>query len=133
METLPASTGFIVDQEYLSTVLFVLITTTVELVKYMMKRQSEKFKVLLPFVLLGAGFLWGGLYGLWMKEALSWSNFKHGAEYGVYVACVSGVSYGMIKSFRQVRDGMGVEKNGGDGEKPPESPSDEEANKANRR
>ncbi|MZP28929.1 hypothetical protein GTO91_04295 [Heliobacterium undosum] len=114
MEVLPTPDWSTLDQGYFSTVLFVLITSTVELVKYMMKTQSEKFKVLLPFVLIGAGFLWGGLFGLWTKGSLLWSSFKHGAEYGIYVACVSGVSYGMIKSFRQIRDGMG--KNSGNGE-----------------
>ncbi|ABZ84585.1 hypothetical protein HM1_2028 [Heliomicrobium modesticaldum Ice1] len=126
MDTVPTTEWIALDPEYLSTVLFVLITSTVELVKYMMKSQSEKFKVLLPFILLGAGFLWGGVFGLWVKGDFIWKSFKYGAERGIYVACVSGVSYGIFKSFRQVRDG--IRKNGGNRNNPEFTDEDNDQN-----
>ncbi|MBC9783225.1 hypothetical protein H1S01_01720 [Heliobacterium chlorum] len=90
--------------EYLMTVLSVLVMSTVELFKYFCRKETEKFKVIQPFVLVFSGLFWGSLYGLWQGNGLTWTAIKEGAELGVYTSCVSGTTYGIFKSLRRVRD-----------------------------
>ncbi|MTV47532.1 hypothetical protein GJ688_00885 [Heliobacillus mobilis] len=101
MDPIPsASSGY----EYLITVLSVLVMSTVELFKYFLQKETVTFKVIQPFILVFSGFFWGSLYGLWRGDGLTWTAIKEGAELGVYVSCVSGTTYGIFKSLRQVRD-----------------------------
>ncbi|KAB2954552.1 hypothetical protein F9B85_02435 [Heliorestis acidaminivorans] len=86
--------------EFLLTILSVLILTTVETFKYAFCGRPRVYKTFKGFVLIAAGVLWGGIYGLWQADCLCWPGFKKGVELGIYVAFITGVSYGIIKSIR---------------------------------
>ncbi|QGG47819.1 hypothetical protein [Heliorestis convoluta] len=90
--------------EYLIAILSVLILTTVEVFKYALRHHPEMYKVFNGFVLIFAGLIWGGLYGFWQADCFNWAGFKKGAEIGIYVAFVTGVTFGIIKSVRDTKN-----------------------------